>query len=107
MSAVRSRIGEVEALVNDRKVRDDVALNRLDDGWPVVEGWVFDLAPFQTPVLANTNPMQNLPAPALYRAQCTTSGRNLSDRDKWLSLVFFPGSVKKHFQRSAYLIDPY
>src|ERR1035438_2359135 len=106
ISAVRSRIGEIKALVDDRKVGDDVALNRLDERRPVVERRVFDLAPFQTPVLADANPMQNLAAPTLHRAERATPRRNLPDRDKWHSVELFTGSVTKHFQRSLDLIDP-
>src|SRR5260370_36111789 len=41
MSAIRARVGEVEPLVDPREVGDDVALHRLDDGGPVVDGRVF------------------------------------------------------------------
>src|SRR6266852_3665347 len=44
MSAIRARVGEVEALVDHREVGDDIALHRLDDGGPVVDGRVFDFA---------------------------------------------------------------
>src|ERR1035437_2661438 len=42
-SAVRARIGQVETLVDHRKIGDDVALHRLHDGSPIIDRWVLDL----------------------------------------------------------------
>ena len=56
MSAVRPRIGEIEALIDHRKVGDDVALHRLHQRRPVVHGRVFDLAALQAIVRRRSAP---------------------------------------------------
>ena len=44
---IRSRVGQVEALVDDWKIRNDIAFYSFHNGRPVVDGWIFHFAPFQ------------------------------------------------------------
>src|ERR1035438_3414313 len=66
---VRPRVGKVEALVDHRKVRNDVSLDRFHQRWPVVERGVFDLAALQMIIRPGANPMDDFPAPTFDSAQ--------------------------------------
>src|ERR1017187_7931948 len=73
---IRPRIGQVEALVDHWKIRNDIAFHRFHNGRPVVEGRVFHLAAFQAVAFAGAYPVNDLAAPAFHRADGATTGRN-------------------------------
>src|SRR5574340_896977 len=78
MSAVRPRVGKIEALVDHREIRNDVSLHRFYQRRPVIHGRVLDLAAFQPAIAARTHPVNDLAAPALHRAQgALTLGQRL------------------------------
>src|SRR5260370_25324983 len=63
--SIRSRIGKIETLIDDREIRNDISLNRLDQGWPVIERRVLNLAPLKMIVRTSANPMDDFTAPSL------------------------------------------
>ena len=69
ISAVRPRVRKVETLVDHREIRDDVPLDGFDQGWPVVERRVFDLAAFEMIFRPGANPMDDFPSPSFNGAQ--------------------------------------
>src|ERR1019366_7759388 len=75
---VRPRVGKIEALVDHRKIRNDVPLDRFHQRWPVVERRVFDLAAFEMIVRPGANPMDDFSSPSLNGAQ-----REAVRRDGW------------------------
>src|SRR5258708_8039198 len=94
--SIRSRVGKIETLVDDREVRNDISLNRLDQGWPVVEGRVIDLATFEMIVGAGTNPMDDFAAPSLDGAQRAAVRGDGRDFRTELSVQPLLGSAPDH-----------
>jgi hypothetical protein len=73
---IRPRIGQVEALVDYWKIRNDIAFYRFHDGWPVVDGWIFHLAAFEAVTVASSDPVNDLATPPFHRAQRAAIRRN-------------------------------
>src|ERR1035441_3990428 len=73
---IRPRIGQVEALVDHWKIRNDIAFHRFHDCGPVVDGWIFHFAAFEAIAVAGSNPVNDLATPPFHRAQRAPIRRN-------------------------------
>jgi len=54
---IRSRVGQIETLVDHRKIRNDITFDSFDNGWPVVDGWILHLAAFDAIACACADPV--------------------------------------------------
>src|SRR5437867_3954296 len=78
-STVGSGVGQVEALVHDRKVGDNVAQDGFAQGGPVLQRRVFDFTTGQTVVGRRSNPVKNLATPAFDIAEGDAIGGQWAD----------------------------
>jgi hypothetical protein len=60
---IRSRVGQIETLVDHRKIRNDIAFDSFHNGRPVVDGWILYLAAFDAIAFAGPDPVNDLAAP--------------------------------------------
>src|SRR5262249_19988072 len=105
-SAVRSRVGKVEALIDHRKIRNDIRLNSLHQGRPVIHGWILDFAALQAIVSPRPQPMNYFAAPALHRANgATARPYRLARRAVFALQVLFQGAPDNAY-RHSYFVDP-
>src|ERR1019366_7479499 len=102
---VRPRVGKIETLVDHRKIRNDVSLDRFHQRWPVVERGVLDLAAFEMIVRPGANPMDDFPAPSFNGAQCTAVWRDRRHGHTELPLQSIRHSVPNDANGFVYLID--
>src|SRR3989442_6868307 len=68
------RVREIEALIDQREIRNDVPQDRKLDGRPVHERWVANLAPVDRTVLSGHDEIEDLPAPAFHGRERPLSG---------------------------------
>src|SRR5260370_6406886 len=99
MSAIRTRVREIETLVDHREVCDDIALHSLDERGPVIDRGVLDLTALQSIVWTRAHPMDDFAAPSFDCAECATiRGYRLSGGRMWAAWQFVRGSGHHHNQ---------
>src|SRR5579863_10173719 len=103
--SVRPRVGQVEALVDHREIRNDVAFHGFDDSGPIVEGWILDLAALETIVFPGSDPMNDLATPSFDRAKGAPIGRYGLSRGTVRAVWQTGNGRSDDLDRLAYLID--
>src|ERR1035437_254300 len=92
------RVGEVETLVDHRKIRNDVAFDCFHNGWPVVDGWILHLAAFDAIAFAGPDPVNDLTTPPFDGAHRTPARwYGLSWGAKW--------TLRQKGKRRTYQLD--
>src|SRR6266568_473659 len=105
--SIRSRVGKIETLIDDGEVCNDVSLDCFDQGRPVIERRILNLAALQMIVSARANPMDDFAAPSLDGAQRAAVRGNGRDFRTEVSVETLIRSAPDDAQRFIHLVDPH